>query len=94
MEGVSQFDNERVVDKRENLLFCLNIAIEVGAEHSFFANCFESKKGILPFLFDQINLSKCTLADPFVELKTAESDVLDFMMSFDELVHFVDVSLS
>lgn len=83
-----------MIDERKNLFFCLNVAVQICAEHSFLANCFECIKLIFSFLLYEVHFSESSLSDSFIKFEATESDGLHFVVFFDELIQFENIFLA
>jgi len=72
----------------------LYVSVQTGSKYSFFSDGFECEKFIFAFFFDEVYLAESPLAYFFVEFEARKSDIFDFMLFFDELVHLENVLFS
>jgi len=94
LKGISQFNNEWMVNERQNLLLSLNVPIQVCAEHSLLSDGLQGEKFIFAIFLDKIDLPKSTLSDSFIKFETSQSDSLSHRLFLHELIQFKYVLLS
>lgn len=86
LEGVAQAHDEGMVQQAQNVLLCLDVAIEIGAVNPLLPDGLECQEVVLLFAFDQVYLSEGAFSYLLVELEGGESNSLHALVFPDELV--------